>query len=245
MITEESFIDFKCPYCGETISFPRENAGHPQACPGCTESVIVPEDGRPEGHKLPLPITTQRLVLRRFGPVDWQDLLECLSDEEIFRHIDGRPLDEDEVLRWLERESQVKLTTPGQLFYLGIQCRESGKLAGYVSLSFSEPLQAEFQVVLNRAFQRKGLALEAVRAVLGFCFEGIRLHRVAASCHGQNGPARRLCENAGLRREGEFLKSRFFDGAWIDTVSYAILEEEYRPAGAQSPPLAEGGSPGA
>ena len=139
MITEESFIDFRCPYCGETISFPRENAGHPQACPGCTESVIVPEDGSPEGGKLPLPITTQRLVLRRFAPVDWQDLLECLSDEETFRHMDGRPLEEEDVLHWLERERQVKLTTPDQAFYLGIQSQESDKLIGYVSLSFPEP----------------------------------------------------------------------------------------------------------
>jgi len=230
MITEESFIDFKCPYCGETISFPRENAGYPQACPGCTESVIVPEDGSPEGQKVPLPITTQRLVLRRFAPADWQDLLECLSDEETFRHIEGRPLEEDDVLRWLERESQVKLTTPDQTFYLGIQSQESDKLIGYVSLAFSEPLQAALQVVLNHAFQRKGFALEAVNAVLVFCFEAIRLHRVSASCHSQNGPACRLCESAGLRREGEFVKSKFFDGEWINTVSYAALEEEHRPA---------------
>jgi RimJ/RimL family protein N-acetyltransferase len=228
MITEESFIDFRCPHCGETISFPRENAGHPQACPGCTESVIVPEDGGAEGHKLPIPITTERLVLRRFVPADWQDLLECLSDEEIFRHIDGRPLEEDDVLHWLERESQVKLTTPDQTFYLGIQFQESEKLIGYVSLGFSEPFQATLQVVLNRAFQRKGFALEAVKAVLGFCFGGIRLHRVTALCHGQNGPACKLCESAGLRREGEFVKSKFFDGAWINTVSYAALEEEHR-----------------
>jgi RimJ/RimL family protein N-acetyltransferase len=230
MITEENFIDFRCPYCGETISFPRENAGHPQTCPGCTESVIVPEDGSPEGHKLPLPITTQRLVLRRFAPADWQDLLECLSDEETFRHIEGRPLEEDDVLRWLERESQVKLTTPDQPFYLGIQSQENEKLIGYVSLSFSEPFQAALQVVLNRAFQRKGFALEAMGAVLGFCFDAIRLHRVTALCHGQNGPACKLCEKAGLRREGEFVKSRLFDGAWINTVSYAALEEDHHKA---------------
>jgi len=227
MITEESFIDFKCPYCGETISFPRENAGYPQACPGCTESVIVPEDGSPEGAKLPLPITSQRLLLRRFAAADWQDLLEFLSDEETFRHMEGRPLEEDDVLHWLERESQVKWTTPDQAFYLGIQAREKDKLIGYVSLSCSETLQAALQVVLNRAFQRQGFALEAVNAALGFCFKAARLHRVTASCHGQNGPACKLCEKAGLRREGEFVKSRLFDGEWINTVSYAALEEEY------------------
>ena len=58
MITEESFIDFKCPHCGEPVSFPKENAGFAQACPNCTESLIVPDDGSEVGWEIPLPITT-------------------------------------------------------------------------------------------------------------------------------------------------------------------------------------------
>ncbi len=229
MITEESFIDFKCPYCGETISFPGDTAGHAQACPGCTQSVIVPEDGSGEGRKLPLPLTTSRLVLRRFAAGDWQDLLECLSDEEIYRWMDGRPLEEDDVLRWLERESQVKWTTPDQAFCLGIQVQQTAKLIGHVSLSVNEPLQASLQVVLNRAFQAKGFALEAVEAVLGFCFEGVKLHRVTAWPLALNTAACKLCEKAGLRREGEFVKSKLFDGQWVNLACYALLREEYRP----------------
>jgi RimJ/RimL family protein N-acetyltransferase len=117
-----------------------------------------------------------------------------------------------------------------------LQAQESGKLIGYVSLSLSEPLQASLLVVLNRAFQRKGLALEAVEAVLGFCFEEVRLHRVTAWPLSLNAPACKLCENAGLRREGEFLKSKFFDGQWVDVACYAALREEYLPAPAATEP---------
>jgi RimJ/RimL family protein N-acetyltransferase len=227
MITEESFIDFKCPYCGETISFPGDSAGYPQGCPQCRETVIVPDDGSGEGRRLPLPITTERLVLRRFAPEDWQDLLAFLSDEETFQHMEGRPLEEDDVLRWLEREQPVRLTTPDQPFHLGIQSKENDHLVGFVVLSLSEPFQATLQVVLHRSVHRKGFALEALRAVLSFCFEGIRLHRVSALCQSQHTAACRLCEKAGLRREGEFVKSRLFDGQWINMTSYAALEEEF------------------
>src|ERR1039457_3211455 len=82
MITEESFIDFKCPYCGDSVSFPRESAGLAQACPNCTQSVIVPDDGSEVGHQIPLHITTPRLLLRRLAGGDWRDLLELISDEE-------------------------------------------------------------------------------------------------------------------------------------------------------------------
>ncbi len=229
MIAEESFIDFNCPYCGGSVSFPRDCAGLARECPNCIESVIVPEDGNGTGRKLPLPVTTPRLVLRRLAAADWQDLQELLSDEEIFRYAEGRPLEEEEILRWLESDAHVRLTSPGQAFYLGIQLKDGGKLIGYLRLSLREPerLQAAVTVFLNRRFQRQGFALEAVNALLGFCFEGVKMHRVTAGCDSKNSAACRLFENVGLRREGEFLKDNFFNGEWTNTVWYAVLSDEY------------------
>jgi RimJ/RimL family protein N-acetyltransferase len=229
MITEDSFIDFKCPYCTEPVSFPQESAGFVQACPSCFESLIVPEDGSEVGLQIPLPITTPRLLLRRLAASDWKDLLELLSDEEFFRYQDGVPLDEDGILRWLESDPHVRLTTHDQPFHLGIQVQDGGKLIGYLSLSFTDPqrLQVTFNIGLNRSFQRKGFALEAVEAMLGFCFEGLKLHRVAAWCDSRNAAACRLLEKAGLRREGEFVKNRWVHGEWTNSIWYATLDEEY------------------
>ena len=229
MITEESFIDFKCPYCSEPVSFPQENAGFVQACPSCFESLIVPEDGSEVGVQIPLPIKTSRLLLRRLAASDWKDLLELLSDEEFFRYQDGVPLDEDGILRWLESDAHVRLTTHDQPFHLGIQVQDGGKLIGYLSLSFTDPqrLQVTFNIGLNRSFQRKGFALEAVEAMLGFCFEGLKLHRVAGWCDSRNAAACRLLEKAGLRREGEFVKNRWVHGEWTNSIWYAALDEEY------------------
>jgi RimJ/RimL family protein N-acetyltransferase len=232
MITEENFIDFNCPYCGDPVSFPQENAGFVQACPNCTESLIVPDDGSAAGRRLPIPITTPRLALRRLASSDWKDLLELMSDEEFFRYTDGTPLDEDGILHWLESDAHVRLTTPEQTFHLGIEVQNGSKLIGYLSLAFSDPqrLQATFSIGLNRSFQRQGFAREAVDALLGFCFAEIKLHRVAGWCDGRNAAACRLLEKAGLRREGEFLKNRWVHGEWTNSVWYAVLAEEYHKA---------------
>jgi [ribosomal protein S5]-alanine N-acetyltransferase len=228
MITEESFVDFKCPYCGEAVSFPQESAGFAQACPNCTESLIVPDDGSEAGKKIPLPIRTPRLILRRLTAHDWKDLLELMSDEEFFRYQDGVPLDEDRVLQWLESDVHVKLTTPEQSFYLGLEVQNGGKLVGYLSLTFTDPrrLQVTFSIGLNGSFKRQGFAREAVEALLGFCFEGLRLHRVAGWCDNRNVAACRLMEKVGFRREGEFLKNRWVHGEWTNSIWYALLEED-------------------
>jgi RimJ/RimL family protein N-acetyltransferase/predicted RNA-binding Zn-ribbon protein involved in translation (DUF1610 family) len=238
MITEESFIDFKCPYCGGPVSFPQTSAKSLQACPSCMEALIVPETTSEVGRKIPIPITTPRLILRRLRGGDWKDLLEFLSDAELPEFSDRSPMDEQEALRWLDADSFVKLTTPGQSFYLGIEFRDGGKLIGYVRLDFADPtrLQAWIHVVVSPSYQRNGVATEAVGALVDFCFSVIGLHRITAWHDSRNVPARGLCEKLGLRREGEFLKDRLVNEEWVNSVWYARLNEEYLQAsGSLSP----------
>ncbi len=201
-------------------------------CPSCIESLVVPEDGADVGGKLPIPITTERLVLRRLGGGDWQDLKELLADEEMFRYAEGRPLEEEEILHWLESDGHVRFTSPGQPFYLGIQLRENEKLIGYLRSNFTDQqhLQVGITIFLNRSFQKKGFAREAVQAFLAFCFEGIGLHRVSVACDSRNDAACRLFEKLGLRREAEFVKDNLFNGEWANTIWFALLEEEYSEA---------------
>jgi len=162
-------------------------------------------------------------------PADWSDLLEFLSNEQTFRYTSGHPLDEEAVLRWLESDPHVKLTTPDQTFFLGLTLRDGGKLIGYIGLRVAAPdlLQATITITLNPVFQKQGLALEALQRVLNFCFQEIRLHRVAATCDSRNLPAVKLLGKAGLRREGEFVKDTLIHGEWTNTLSYAALGEEY------------------
>jgi RimJ/RimL family protein N-acetyltransferase len=243
MITEESFIDFKCPHCGEMVSFPKDHAGFAQACPNCTGSFIAPDDGSEVGWEIPVPITTARLVLRRLAAHDWKDLLELMADEEFFRYREGMPLDEDGVLHWLESDVHVKLTTPDQTFYLGIALQDGGKLIGYIGLSFPDAhrLQATFSLGIGQKFQRQGFGLEAIVALLTFCFSGLKLHRVSAWCDSQNAAGVRLLEKAGMRREGEFRQHRLVHDHWADSLWYAMLDEEFSKA-QDGPALRSGGS---
>ena len=220
MITDEDFIDFKCPSCGEAASFPQGEVGFVQPCPACNQDLIVPAAGSEVGRHLPLPVTTPRLLLRRFQPGDWKDLLEIMPEAG-----------EDHVLKWLEQDSHVRLTSPDQPFHLGIELKEVCKLIGYLTLRFrdADRRQATFEINLNESYQRKGFGREAVDGLLEFCFDGIKLHRLCAFFEADNAGAVRLCESAGLRREGEFLKEKWQLDRWVNTVWYAALHEEYVP----------------
>jgi [ribosomal protein S5]-alanine N-acetyltransferase len=234
MITEENFLDFTCPYCGEPVSFPADHAGTAQACPTCNESVIVPGASGEPGAKIPLPAQTPRLILRRFAPGDWKDLLELMGQEELFQYTDGGAMDEDAVLAWLDRDRHVRFTTPGQPVHLAIEARDGNRVIGFVALHFhdAERRQVQPEMYILPDWQKKGIGLEVGEALLGFCFEGLKLHRLSVSCDSRNVAARRLCEHLGLRREGEFLKNRYLRGEWVDTVFYAALLDEWLKADA-------------
>ena len=229
MIIEENFIDFICPACGEPVSFPQSCAGFVQACPNCTQDLIVPDDGSQAGWQVPLPITTARLVLRRLGPPDWKDLLELASEEGAGLYTGTVPPDEDGVLRWLDSDAHVKLTTPDQTFYLGVVLQDGGKLIGLLAMNYTDPrrLQVNFSIGLHGKFQGQGFAQEAVVAFLTFCFEGLRLHRVSSWCDSRDTETCQLLETAGLRREGEFVKNRWLQEVWANSVWYAMLAEEF------------------
>jgi RimJ/RimL family protein N-acetyltransferase len=233
-MNEDNFVDFKCPYCGDTVSCPADAAHVLQECPHCSESLLMPQDGSAEGRPVPLPITTARLILRPLAMADWRDLLEIHSDEETFRYLEGHPREEEDILRWLEASTYVRLTTPNQQYLLGLQLPETEKLIGNLTLALMDQhRQAAISIVLNKNHQKQGLATEAIEAVVRFLLGDLALHRVCAQCDSRNVAACRMLEKAGLRREGEFVKDTWLHGEWINTVWYAKLKEE----DGQQPPL--------
>jgi RimJ/RimL family protein N-acetyltransferase len=91
--------------------------------------------------------------------------------------------------------------------------------------------QAELGWVLDPDHTGHGYATEAVRELLRHCFQDLGVHRVTANCFLDNDTSWRLMERVGMRRELHAVRESLHrSGRWLDTVAYAILEEEWSPA---------------
>nr|WP_257286661.1 GNAT family protein [Halanaerobium congolense] len=82
---------------------------------------------------------------------------------------------------------------------------------------------------LSLKYQGKGLATEAVTAVLNYLFFDLNKHRVTASVDPDNLKSINLLERLGMRKEAHFKKSVFINGKWKDDIIYAVLKEEWIP----------------
>lgn len=230
MESEPSFLDLQCPYCGDTVSFPEDLQLKVQECPNCLENIILPDEPSPIAEKVPLPIQTSRLLLRRLQRGDWKDLLEVFGDQQLFEYEPAGPWTQEQISDWLEKDSYIKLTSPNTWFCLALQSRETDKVIGEVQWYLAEDRsKAALNLYVHRNFQRQGFGTEAVEATLGFCFNVLGFRRIVFLCDTRNTSAWRMAEKARMRREAHFVKDRFLNGEWASTFQYAILAEEVPP----------------
>lgn len=89
--------------------------------------------------------------------------------------------------------------------------------------------EAELGWTLDPAHQGHGFATEAVRALIGICFDALELRRVVAACFAANEASWRLMERVGMRREAHNIKDSLHrDHGWQDGYVYALLADEWR-----------------
>jgi RimJ/RimL family protein N-acetyltransferase len=88
--------------------------------------------------------------------------------------------------------------------------------------------QAELGWVFDPAYTGNGYATEAVRELLRYCFQELGVRRATANCFLANDTSWRLMERVGMRRELHAVRDSLHrSGRWLDTVAYAILEDEW------------------
>ena len=112
---------------------------------------------------------------------------------------------------------------------VGLFLKETGELVGDMGARrFGyEGAQAEIGFTIAPSHQRRGLATEAVRALLAHLFDDLSVHRVMGSVDPDNAGSRALLEKVGMRQEAHFVKAYWFRDRWVDDVVYAMLREEW------------------
>jgi ribosomal-protein-alanine N-acetyltransferase len=73
---------------------------------------------------------------------------------------------------------------------------------------------------------RQGFMSVALRAVTGYAFTTLRLHRIEASCLPHNEASKKLLERRGFTREGYARSYLRINGVWQDHLLYGLLETD-------------------
>jgi len=177
----------------------------------------------------PPELVTQRLILRKLQVSDYADMYEYSRLEEVTRYLlwDPHP-DEHYTLRYLD-SLQVQYRN-GMCYDWGVVWRENGKLIGTCGFtSFDLPNnRAEVGYVINPAYRGRGVAPEALMAVLDFAFNELKIHRVEAKYINGNDASRRVMEKCAMTFEGILRSYLYVKREYRDVGICSILADEFK-----------------
>ena len=146
---------------------------------------------------------TERLLLRRMRVMDCYDMYEYASNSDVTKYLTWSPHPNleytQEYLQYIQNHYAL-----GDFYDWAVILREEGKMigtCGFTRFHFHHDA-AEVGYVINPAYRGRGIADEALLAVMRFGFSALGLHRIEAKYMEGNGASRRVMEKVGMTFEG-------------------------------------------
>jgi ribosomal-protein-alanine N-acetyltransferase len=173
-------------------------------------------------------IVSERLILRRMTMDDAGDVFDYARDPEVARFTiwdAHRTIQDTEafIASVIEGYARRDVAT------WGVVHRAEGRLIGTCGYNGWNRVhsRAELGYAFGRGYWNRGLATEAVQALIGFGFTRVNFNRIEAFCVPENVASARVMEKAGMVYEGLLRQSYLVKGVYRDLKIYSILREDY------------------
>ena len=178
----------------------------------------------------PLPVRTPRLVLRPFAAGDLDAFAAYRADPAVAAYQGwdaGYPRADAE--RFLAEQERLALGARGEWVQVAIADARDDALLGDCACRIlaDQPRTAEIGITLAPASQGRGVAREALSALLGVLFGDLGMHRVIAHADDRNRAVQRLLGGLGFRLEARHVEADWFKGEWTTLRVYALLAREH------------------
>ncbi|MGH3655129.1 MAG: GNAT family N-acetyltransferase [Micromonosporaceae bacterium] len=179
-----------------------------------------------------LPITTERLLLRRFLADDLDALHAILSRPDVNRYLFTEAHTRHESHEALQRRMgrDGTLAEDGDSLALAVVLRDTGELIGdgLLLLVSERSRRGEIGFIFHPDHYGHGYASELARELLRIGFQTYGLHRLIGRCDARNSASADLMRRLGMRLEAHLRQNEFVKGEWLDEQVYALLTEEWR-----------------
>lgn len=171
-------------------------------------------------------LTTPRLRLRALQYNDAQALYAYASDEAVTRYTlfdTHTTIDDARAFISQVQEDYVN----GLSGVWGFELVETGELVGTGGFGNvnEKHRHSEIGYSLARCHWNKGLGTEAVRELIRFGFDELRLLRIEARCHPDNIASIRLLENVGMTYEGRLKRAYIIRGTVTDALVFGMVRD--------------------
>jgi len=170
--------------------------------------------------------------LEKFGPNDFKQLIEWISDEELLTNWSGAlfsfPLTA-ESLEWYI--SDTNIAGSSDAFVYKVVDAETAVTVGHISIggiSWKNRSARISRVFIGNGERNKGYCHQMVTAALKIGFEELQLHRIGLGLYDNNTAALKCYEKSGLKMEGISRDILWYKDKWWSMIEMGMLEDEWR-----------------
>jgi [ribosomal protein S5]-alanine N-acetyltransferase len=174
-------------------------------------------------------LESERLIFRKPIPEDSTDILFIRSNDEIMKYMDVvRFVSIEDAEKFIALIDESYKTQKGITW--GIIEKSSGKFIGYFGFwrMIPEHCRAEIGYALKPEFWGKGYMSETIAVMMKFGFNNIKLHSVEGNVNPDNINSIKVLEKFGFQKEAHFKENYLFDGRFLDSIIYSLLEKNFR-----------------
>ena len=171
-------------------------------------------------------LETERLLLRRINDSDVNEVFALRSNPEIMKYIPRTLVKTiDDALEHIAMINSKIENIEG--INWAITCKDSPKLIGIIGhyRIKLEHHRAEIGYMLHPEYNGKGIITEAVQEVVKYGFNEMKLHSIEAIFAPDNQGSAKVLQKCGFIKEAHFKENEFFEGRFLDSVIYSILNK--------------------
>lgn len=178
-------------------------------------------------HTGTVPLATPRMLLRPYRLSDAEDIFSNYGgDQRVTRHLSWQAYEKVEQVQAYLSQVIPQYANP-HIYHWVLEYEH--RAVGSISVTQLDQRNeaCELGYCLGYSYWNKGLATEALKAVLLHLAGPVNMHRIYAK-HDVNNPASgAVMKKAGLQYEGRLRGHyRKHDGSYSDALLYAVLAEE-------------------
>jgi RimJ/RimL family protein N-acetyltransferase len=177
----------------------------------------------------PISVVGSAVALGELTGADTDAVHAIYGDPRATEHLSFDPRSREQVELIVARSIVSARQEPRVEYALAIrQVPTSGEpLVGFARLAVEPHQSGTIGFALHPDFWGRGLGREAVRLLLVLAFDRLGLHRVWAARAPDNIASDRVLRTAGMPVEGRIRHHVHTHGAWRDSITHAILSDEW------------------
>lgn len=171
-------------------------------------------------------LETERLILRQWEPSDLNDFYEYACNPDVGPNAGWEPhTSKDVTMKILQ--SFIEGKNVWALIY-----KDNGKVIGSIGIHDDKKRDdintKMIGYVLSQLYWGEGLMSEAVKCVMNYAFQEMKLNLLSVYHYPLNNQSKRVIEKCGFNYEGTLrLASKIYDGTIHDDICYSITKKEY------------------